>query len=483
MQRGDRYPEDYEPERRSRPGSRRNSSSLSRKNSITKENERRKTSPTESVSRRSSVNEPPIRSRRSSASNEPSRVKCMNSVSKEREAKKKSTLNTAPCSSNSTPKKVTKQLEFIVTGKQLLKRLHVQYAVSDFEDTNSKYGIQKQPAPIATSTPKSAPKIFPKSRSASLHSQMIQKVEASRRKREEPGKKKGSSSSYSCSRDSFVTSSVNSNYRYAPSTELDYSSVSPEYSGQSSADMSPKRSMMTRDEISSRSQELQFSSCCVSTWQECSESTAIADRTDGEWSTFWANYNNSIATVPMKNYYDQCPTPYRTENIDLADLDFSETSKKRSPDDLKNLSYIIRNEGLHLSPRETQNIIKCAHILGNVLSKAIERRSKEKTDEVDDKVQEIHDLHAAKDSEVENKKKNLTLNLRETVAPLEVTEETKQLTVTTQTDISLPNTKTAPKIFEKILRQLSKTSLEENLEKKNEKVENGAESKDDKKDE
>lgn len=84
---------------------------------------------------------------------------------------------------------------------------------------------------------------------------------------------------------------------------------------------------------------------------------------------------------------------------------------------------------------------------------------------------------------MENKKKNLTLNLRETVAPLEVTEETKQLTVTTQTDISLPNTKTAPKIFEKILRQLSKTSLEENLEKKNEKMENGAESKDDKKDE
>lgn len=162
--------------------------------------------------------------------------------------------------------------------------------------------------------------------------------------------------------------------------------------------------------------------------------------------------------------------------------DFSEASRKRSPDDVKNISYIIRNEGLHLSPRETQNIIKCAHILGNVLSKAIERRSKEKTEENEDKVQEINDVNTVKESEVENKKKNLTLNLRETVAPLEVTEEAKQLTVTTQTDISLPNTKTAPKIFEKILRQLSKTTLEENLEKKVEKVESAVEN-DDKKDE
>lgn len=92
-------------------------------------------------------------------------------------------------------------------------------------------------------------------------------------------------------------------------------------------------------------------------------------------------------------------------------------------------------------------------------------------------------MHAAKDLEIENKKKNLTLNLKETVAPLEVNEESKHLSATTQTDISLPNTKTAPKIFEKILRQLSKTTLEENLEKKIEKVENAVENKDDKKDE
>lgn len=44
-----------------------------------------------------------------------------------------------------------------------------------------------------------------------------------------------------------------------------------------------------------------------------------------------------------------------------------------------------------------------------------------------------------------------------------VEEEKRCETVTTQTDISLPNTKSAPRIFEKILRQLSKSSLEEGI--------------------
>lgn len=63
--------------------------------------------------------------------------------------------------------------------------------------------------------------------------------------------------------------------------------------------------------------------------------------------------------------------------------------------------------------------------------------------------------------ETEIKKKNLTLDLKETVLPLEVKEEKRWESVPTQTDISLPNTKSAPKIFESILRQLSRSSIDE----------------------
>lgn len=109
------------------------------------------------------------------------------------------------------------------------------------------------------------------------------------------------------------------------------------------------------------------------------------------------------------------------------------------------LNNIIRSQGLHLTPRETQNIIKCAHLLGNVLTKAIERRSK--STEIED-------------PEVLLRKKTMTLDLKETVIPLEVKEEKRCETATTQTDISLPNTKSAPRIFENILRQLSRSSID-----------------------
>ena len=60
--------------------------------------------------------------------------------------------------------------------------------------------------------------------------------------------------------------------------------------------------------------------------------------------------------------------------------------------------------------------------------------------------------------EKEMKKKAMTLDLKETVIPLGA----KTMDVPTQTDISLPNTKTAPIIFENILRQLSMSSLDVN---------------------
>ncbi|XP_063392184.1 uncharacterized protein LOC134677653 [Cydia fagiglandana] len=302
--------------------------------------------------------------------------------------------------------------------------------VSDFEDANSKYGVKKFSA-LATSTPK---------KRASLP--QPSKWDKDSGQSGQGGQKTGRSVSV------FRPPSVS--YRHGPSTEPDYSSVSPEYS-QSSVETSPAQTKMEC------SQDL--SSCCVSTWLDDSDDTRVEEtrRADGEWNTFWVNYNNSIAKVPMKSYYDQCPTPYRTENIDLADLDYSET-RKRSPEDLKNVNSIIRNEGLRLTPRETQNIIKCAHILGNVLSTAIERRSREK--EEPDKVQELL-IETEVDTDKGQRKKSMTLNLKETNVPAEVKEEKRSETVTTQTDISLPNTKSAPRIFENILRQLSRSSIDE----------------------
>ncbi|XP_060808095.1 uncharacterized protein LOC106138096 [Amyelois transitella] len=435
---------------KSRPGSRRNSTSHSRRNSIKKEKEK---------------------------------------------------VNGSSCTS--TPKKVAAKpanLDFVVTGRQCLKKSdranslpgyrrpsvdsikskkfespkrsapHESQSsksretsleddmsldlsqVSDFEDTNSKYGINQKFTALATATPKSQ---RPKPRSGSLQSHLHQKLDTKKVQKSFDSPKQ----SRDTSRESvYKTSSSASPYRYGVSTELDYSSVSPEYSGLSSADLSPR--MARQEPATPRSHELHnVSSCCGSSWQDCSElDTAVAERTAGEWNSFWANYNNSVSKVPVQSYYDQCPTPYRTENIDLADLD---GSRKRTPEDIDNINYVIRNEGLNLTPRETQNIIKCAHILGNVLTKAIERRCRDK--DIDTKIHEVKT--ETEDPEKEEIKKNLTLDLKEKNIPADVGEEKRSETVTTQTDISLPNTKSAPRIFEKILRQLSRTSLEEALDK------------------
>ncbi|CAK1554325.1 unnamed protein product [Leptosia nina] len=371
-----------------------------------------------------------------------------------------------PHSANTTPKKTQKSFDFLVTGKQILKKserasslpggYHRRQStesllkkrvdspkkitqksreasleddlsldlsqVSDFEDTNSKYGIKK----FTTSTPKK------------VHRRLIQSVLTDKHNKSMESRSKESS----FSRDSYKSSG--STYRHTMSTEMECSSASPISVPSSSESVQfPPDTMM-----SSRSQDL-LDSCCVSTWQE-SEA-----KVPGEWSNFWANYNNSLARVPINRYYDQCPTPYRTEDFDLTDLDLSNEALKRSPEDISNINYIIRNEGLHLTPRETQNIIKCTHILGNVLTKAMERQSKER----DLLKQDIDTI----DPEKEIRKKSLSLNLKETALPLEVKEEKRCETVPTQTDISLPNTKSAPKIFEKILRQLSKTSLDEKV--------------------
>ncbi|XP_023940834.2 uncharacterized protein LOC112047812 [Bicyclus anynana] len=411
--------------------------------------------------------------------------------------KKEPEKSTPPTSSSSTPKKVYKQLnpDFVVTGKQLLKRgdranslpgYHRRQSsdsllkskrgtdspkrsntakcssreasieddasldlsqVSDFEDLSLKYGLKDKITPLATSTPK---KICQKGRSSS--------VQVSGYQRE--GKKdvrllesKKSRDSIMSSRDSVYKTSSSGTYsahstRRAVSTELDYSSMSPEYSAASSGD---SVAGVADTLVSPRSQDLQ-DSFSVGTWAECG-------RGEGEWGHFWANYNSSLAKVPVGRYYDQCPTPYRSEDIELADLEFStDGSRKRSPENIKTINNIIRNEGLRLTPRETQNVIKCAHILGNVLTKAIERQTKDR-DFSSDKIQELKIEKPNPETEI--KKKNLSLDLKETVIPLEVKEEKRWESVPTQTDISLPNTKSAPKIFESILRQLSMTSIEE----------------------
>ncbi|KAJ0184153.1 hypothetical protein K1T71_000576 [Dendrolimus kikuchii] len=428
MQKSDRWPEDYDSSApKGRPGSRRNSATLSRRNSLKKEKEKK----------------------------------------------------SPPSSNSSTPKKTVKNnLDFVVTGKQITKRgdransLPGSYhrrpsiesgpakskrtfespkrvltpsnssksqetsldddvsldlsQVSDFEDTNSKYGIKKKFNALATSTPK--PQKTQKSRSCSLQSQIhVQKLENSRREKSLESAKQSFSS---MSRDSMRTCS--SGYRYG---DLDYSSVSPEYSGQSSADISPRVSRPSDTPVTPRSQDMQVSSC-VSTYQDCSDTeTKVEDfrkPETGEWNNFWANYNNSISEVPLKSYYDQCPTPYRTDSFDLADLDIpNDETRKPSPEKLRSVNHVIRQEGLRLTPRETQNMVKCAHILA--LAQEI--------------IIKIY---------------------------FSVPEESKK-EMTTQTDISLPNTKSAPRIFENILRQLSRSSLEDKIKETKEIVARNAE--------
>ncbi|XP_013163352.1 PREDICTED: uncharacterized protein LOC106114625 [Papilio xuthus] len=440
MQKSDRYTEDKDPEGgKSRPTSRRNSACLSRRGS--------------------------------------------------REEKESKRVTTAPTSSNSTPKRQPKSQNFdlVVTGRQIFKRadrasslpgshrrpsldslpkkrtfdspkrhsmahsarsrdtieddMSLELSqVSDFEDMNSKYGIKRI---TATSTPKPQ-----KPRSGSLQCQITRgpRDVTVRRGQMSLDSRCSRQSTISCSKDSYKTSS-SSQYRQGVSTELDCSSVSPEYSAPSSVG---SMGVAPDTLMSPRSQDLNESSCCVSTWQE----SGRVGPAEGEWAHFWARYNG-----PTSALYDHCPTPYRSDDLDLLDFEFStDGSVKRSPDKSINIHDLIKQEGLHLTAKETQNIIKCAQILGSVVSKAIDRRTK---DDVTEKIQEIKEPE-----EKEIKKKTLTLDLKETVLPVEVKEEKRWETVTTQTDISLPNTKSAPKIFEKILRQLSKSSLDESLDKK-----------------
>ncbi|XP_028031448.1 uncharacterized protein LOC114243979 [Bombyx mandarina] len=319
--------------------------------------------------------------------------------------------------------------------------------ISDCEDPSLKYGRFRA---LATSTPR--PRLCQNTRSVSLQNQMH--VQRTERKNRLVESKKSQVSTTSRGRDLSCDNTLTSSYYSRCETELGYSSVSPEYSGLSSADHSPGAGAPT--DTSPRTQDLQLSSCCVSTWQDSSETddTKVEECRDrsGEWESFWAKYNGSMSRVSLQEYYDQCPTPYRTGTLDPADLDTSPEFHVRSPSKVKELDNIIRSEGLHLTPRETQSMIKCAHVLSNVLSNAIERRSRQSSQS------ELRN-EIKIDSECQIKKKSLKLDLRETVAPSRANENGWGVTAATQTDISLPNTKSAPRIFENILRQLSKTTI------------------------
>ncbi|KAJ8704750.1 hypothetical protein PYW08_012070 [Mythimna loreyi] len=454
---------------------------------------------------------PPPRSRSSSRRSSAS-LSRRSSLKKEQEARR-SPMNSAPATATSTPKKTVKpqNLEFMVTGKQIVKRTdranslpgacrrpsdaaprarklseaprraaappplspptpHHETAleedmsldlsqVSDFEDTISKYGINR----FATSTPLGTPatpatpvptpgRARGKPRSASLQSQLHAARVHSRRAQHDHAKH-----SFASSRDSSIFNTSTSTSSPHRGGELDYSSVSPEYSEQSSVELSP-RTLPTRasqQALSPRSHDATLSSCCVSTWAECSEAGAggadgarAAGALDGEWCAFWANYNNSLPSAPLRRFYDRCPTPYRTDAVDPADWEFADGSRKRSPEHMEAITDIIRSRGLQLTARETQSVVQCAHLLGSLLTRAMERC-------------------AADHPDLSTKKKTMTLPLKETSIPLDAPEEKKCETATTQTDISLPNTKSAPRIFENILRQLSRSSIDvEKIEKK-----------------
>ncbi|GBP11340.1 hypothetical protein EVAR_92868_1 [Eumeta japonica] len=471
MQRNDRerWPEEFDPEQqnRSRPASRRNSaSSTSRRNSLKREKNVQKISTTPS-----SLHSTP---KRSYQKRENQNVDLL--VTGKQILRKTDRANSMPgvyhrrSSSDSVANIKNRQKNIDINKKNtphssgsretsLEDDMSLDLSqVSDFEDTNAKYGVnRKRFMPTATSTPKISQKSVQKTRSGSLQSQRTQEP------KEKINKSFGSKQSTLSSRDSFKTASSAGAYRFCRSTDLDYSSVSPEYSGQSSGDMSPKGSLAVATPASFSQRDLSPVSCYLS-WVDSTEADVTKTNDtkkrleNGEWNNFWANYNNSLGSVPMKNYYDQCPTPYRTETIDWVDLEYPSDERKRSPDNFT-INNIIRNEGLKLTPRETQNMIKCAHILGNVLSKAIDRMASSQ----EERVREIKD----KDREVI--KKNMTLELKDQVMPLPVVEEKGSETVTTQTDISLPNTKSAPRIFENILRQLSRSSIDENSDIKEEK--------------
>lgn len=160
----------------------------------------------------------------------------------------------------------------------------------------------------------------------------------------------------------------------------------------------------------------------------------------------------------------------------LSDFLSEETLQKESPKNIEMINEIIRNDGINLTPRETQNLIKCTHILSNVLTKALERNAKQKRNATEEeKILELLRCKNTKTNEIPkpnpeylSKKANLTLDLKEQLKPMKVTPEIKFGTLGTQTDISLPNTKSAPRIFEKILRQLSRTSIDDQVNKKTE---------------
>ncbi|CAD0251588.1 unnamed protein product [Spodoptera exigua] len=375
----------------------------------------------------------------------------------------------APPAAASPRRNKPHQLDFLVTGKQILKKSDRASSLPGayHRRLSSEAGASK-PRKLTESprrAPRPPPPAAPSTRDAALDEQLsldLSQIQALATSTPRPPRPHGRSAS---------VQSAPHRLRRAPAptpapTEVDYSSVSPEYSGQSSAELSPSRG--SRDQL--------VSSCCVSTWPECSETdTAVesgggagseggaggAGRApcDGEWCSFWANYNNSMPHVPVQSYYDQCPTPYRTDTLDLAD--FTEPSlppeldsPRRAPD-RELLASVIRQQGLALSPRETQGVIKCAHLLGTVLARAIERSAR-----------------AAR-------KHNMTLDLHDAAPPAppapSAPSAPSSASATTQTDISLPNTRSAPRIFENILRQLSRSSLDVDKDKGEPKPDSGAE--------
>ncbi|CAH2083268.1 unnamed protein product [Euphydryas editha] len=207
--------------------------------------------------------------------------------------KKEVEKKTQPASASSTPKKVAKShnLDFIVTGKQLLKRSDranslpgsyhrrqsAEYLlkskrsldsprriktrdlksrdtslesdmsldlsqVSDIENTKRN---SKDKIPFATSTPKKP----------YLKANTLPSLQRTGNRKEESLESKDSV--ISCSRDSVKNSSSTGTYRQGVSSEFDYSSMSPECSGPSSGDSIAGIAQDTL--VSPRSQDLQDS--------------------------------------------------------------------------------------------------------------------------------------------------------------------------------------------------------------------------------
>ncbi|KAL4720204.1 hypothetical protein ACJJTC_002158, partial [Scirpophaga incertulas] len=217
MSRSDRWPDDYDPDPKSR-SPRRGSASLSRRNSGAKKAPVPTTSTT-ATPKKTRTQDFVVTGRqclrKSDRANSLPGSHRRPSLESVKSRKPESPRRQATSSSRSHETSLEDDVSLDLSQ------------VSDFEDTNSKYGAKQKSRGVAIATPKDPRS---KTRNCSLHQQM----ESSRSQKSLDF----SQETYTCSRNSVYTSSAGGNYRYgSASTEVECSSAS---AGSLSEEVSPR---------------------------------------------------------------------------------------------------------------------------------------------------------------------------------------------------------------------------------------------------